>query len=108
MKANQTFSLPANSFELIDVEYIRPDRTIEIILVKPHGKNRNEKLVYLYNYEGYHFRIFSSLIELSNFLQGEDFEILAEFDKDEDVDKFLSTFSINCLYETKNLKSYAT
>jgi hypothetical protein len=81
-----------NSFQLIDVEYIRPDRTIEIILVKP--QDRNEKLVYLYNDHGIHFRIFPSFIELSNFLQGQKYEILAEFESERRVENFLFTLTI--------------
>lgn len=84
-----------NKIEAIQCEYINCAwRTIETILLIDKLNNDKQKVVYLYNYEGIHFRIFSSLIELSNFLQGEDYKILAEFDKDKDVDKFLSALSI--------------
>lgn len=95
MKTTQSsISLPTNSFHTVSTEYITNDRTIEIILVKPYDEKKDEIILYMYNYKGIHFRIFSSLIELSNFLKDEDYKIVVEFEEDEDVDKFLSTFSM--------------
>jgi hypothetical protein len=70
--------------------YLSPSRTIEILnLVKFEGINQ----IYIYNYEGKHFRVFENLIGLIQF-----FELRIEppvsFHSELDLDDFLDKPSI--------------
>lgn len=52
------------------MSYIRPDRTVETILLK---NGRNEHVCYVYNFEGVHYRFFKDLLSLVRFFDaGED------------------------------------
>ena len=53
-----------NSYKAIDVFYLRSDRTIETILVSNH---KAEKVLFVYNYQGWFFRVFDNLLDLMNF-----------------------------------------
>ena len=77
----------------IESHYITPCRTIETIYIKnPQGK---EKIVYVYNYEGYHYRVFGNVIELTNFLSGDDYNLMAEYSTDSGLDNFLAKIDVN-------------
>jgi hypothetical protein len=65
--------------------YLRPSRTIETLLIT-NGKR--QKTVYVYNYEGYHFRIFFSIQQITAFFDGH-FEPPASFDDELSLDDFL-------------------
>jgi len=71
-----------NKLITISTEYLRPSRTIEIINLVRYEESR---LVYVYNYEGTHYRVFFDLKSLIQF-----FESAAEskisFDSEEDLD----------------------
>lgn len=47
-----------NSYTAIDVSYLRSDRTIETVLVT---NAVTEKVFFVYNYEGYSFRVCENL-----------------------------------------------
>ena len=51
-----------NNINQIQVDYLRSNRTIETILLTDMIKSKIHKVVYVYNYEGYHFRIFENII----------------------------------------------
>lgn len=74
----------------ISTEYIRPSRTIEILNLVKLTKS---KMVYIYNYEGIHFRLFDTILGLIQF-----FELGTEpknsFDSEEDLDDYLGNFLI--------------
>ena len=53
-----------NSFKAIDVVYLHPDKTIETILV---SNSKTEKAFYVYNYQGWFFRVFDNLLDVANF-----------------------------------------
>ena len=74
----------------ITTEYLSPSRTIEILnLVWIEGS----KLVYVYNYEGKHFRFFDSMEGLIQFFEiGK--EAIALFSSEKDLDHFLDKFQI--------------
>ena len=55
-----------NSFETINQIYLRPSRTIEKIAVT---NSTNRKNFFLYNYEGYSYRVFKSEADLNHFLE---------------------------------------
>ena len=72
-----------NDINQIDIIYLTSSRTIETLLI-----GHTQKSVYVYNYEGYHFRLFLELRELIQFLQlGKEPQL--EFSNDEDLDDYL-------------------
>jgi len=54
-----------NDFQAIDVKYLRPSRTIETILLE---NETYRKVLYVYNYEGWHFQVFDTILDIINFL----------------------------------------
>ncbi len=78
-----------NNIEQVQVNYIRPNRTIETILLTDVNNADRKKIVYIYNYEGYHFRIFENIFEISNFINDEEYKVLKEYSTDRGVDNFL-------------------
>ena len=81
-----------NILQVIQVDYINyASRTLETIMLS--DKNNNiQKIVYVYNYEGVHFRIFDNILEVSKFLNGEKYTILKDYLKERYVDFFLEKF----------------
>lgn len=69
-------------------EYITPSRTIETITFK-----ENDNRLYIYNYDGTHFRLFREVLELIQF-----FEMGTEphyhFSDEADLDLFLKDYVI--------------
>ena len=77
-----------NKFSAIDTYYIRPDRTIDTLLLT--GTRNHTKLLYVFNYQGIHYRVFPDILELSKFLNNNgDYNVLAEFDDENELDNFL-------------------
>lgn len=74
-----------NTITLLDTNYLRPNRTIESILLT---RGEDTKLVFVYNYEGVHFRLFLSLIQMVDFLS-ERIEPSLCFGNDRDLDRVL-------------------
>ena len=75
-----------NSFTNIETEYIRPSRTIETVSV---SNTQIENLFYVYNYEGYLFRVFKSILSLIQFFEQEsDCELC--FNSETELDNFFS------------------
>ncbi len=72
-----------NKINQTDLHYIRSNRTIETI----HIKNI-DKVVYVYNYEGIHFRVFVEIIDLIHFFQF-GAEPKLDFSNEMDLDDFL-------------------
>ena len=78
-----------NTITILDVSYIRPDRTIETIFLRNY---RNEHICYVYNFEGVHYRFFKDLLSLVRFFDaGEDTKY--NFSKEETLDNFLIKYS---------------
>lgn len=76
-----------NTITQTNVYYISPSRTIETILIE-----NLYKTIYVYNYEGNHFRLFTELIELVNFFQfGKEskLDFLNELDLDDYILNYL-------------------
>lgn len=84
-----------NSVKQIEVSYLRSNRTVETILLTDLSDSSRQKIVYVYNYEGYHYRVFDNLIELTKFLNNSEFRILKEYLKDYWVCKFLEKYQFN-------------
>lgn len=79
-----------NNLNVIDTDYIRSSRTIETIIV---SNDLVSKVLFVYNYEGYSFRVFDSHIKLINFFinQNENFE---HFENEDDLDFFLANINL--------------
>ena len=75
-----------NTFKSIKTDYLRPSRTIETTIVSNGNKS---KTFYIYNYEGYSFRVFKSHLGLTNFFQDKS-ESDFHFSSNTELDNFLS------------------
>lgn len=71
------------------VEYISASKTIEILSLK-----NSDSLFYIYNHEGNHFRVFTELLSLINFLQF-GVEPKYTFSNDLELDDFISHYSFS-------------
>ena len=74
-----------NNFTVIDVSYLRPLRTIETILLK---KGSNQRILYVYNFEGIHFAVFSFIVDILNFFNNQ-FDPEIFFESESDLDNYL-------------------
>ncbi len=74
-----------NKITPLEVEYIRSSRTIETIEFSQGDKF---KILYIYNYEGIHYRLFGSLILLIQFFEL-GIEPNVSFDKETELDTYL-------------------
>ncbi|KAB2917272.1 MAG: hypothetical protein F9K23_05815 [Bacteroidetes bacterium] len=79
-----------NTFKAIEVDYLRPNKTVETILVSSNEKTSNKKILYVYNFEGLHFRLFENILDLFSFLANKSCSMLKEFSSDEELDNYLS------------------
>ena len=66
----------------IDTTYIRPSRTIETILTP------SKSVVFVYNYEGYHFRVFLDKKSMQTFFD-DGIDSSFGFDNETDLDNYL-------------------
>lgn len=80
-----------NSLHTLRTIYLRASRTIETILV---SNNIHSKHFYLYNYEGYSFRVFETKKEVSNFFNL-NVESKLHFDTEYTLDNYLSNIPIS-------------
>lgn len=79
-----------NSFNSLDIEYLRPSRTIESVIVS----NRvNSLIFFVYNYEGTSYRVFKNYFKLANFFKDKN-EADYHFDTEEELDEFLSIVNL--------------
>ena len=79
-----------NNFIYCQTEYLRPSRTIETVYM---SDGSNVRAFYIYNYEGYSFRVFESMVSLISFFESsvpEDYH----FDTEEELDCFLESISL--------------
>ncbi len=80
-----------NKVTTIQTDEIRfASRTLETILLT--NEDKKDKVVYLYNYDGTHFRIFENIFEVSNFLCNKPFILLKEYKNEIYVNKFLENY----------------
>jgi hypothetical protein len=84
----------------LSTEYLSPSRTIEILtLVTP----KESKLVFVFNFEGTHFRFFDSVLKLIDFFEkGKEPE--NSFTSEQELDKFLERYGLGEMSEVPNLK----
>lgn len=82
-----------NNIELLQTNYLRSNRTIDTVLLTDVKFKDRQTVVYVYNYEGYHFRIFEDVFEISNFLLNEEYKIVKEFSNEDTCYNYLSKFN---------------
>ena len=80
-----------NSIKTIDTEYLRSDRTIDTILVK---QGVLSKTLWVYNFEGIHFRVFERFLDVYYFLNYS-FEAKYQFNSEKEIDDFLLNFHLS-------------
>jgi hypothetical protein len=80
-----------NIFRILDINYLQSSKTLETILVKNDTK---ERVIYVYNYEGWHYRVFISLEEIINFFEDE-FEPHISFESEAKLDDFFLNLDLN-------------
>ena len=74
-----------NTIKQVEIKYIRPSRTIEKIEI---SNDISKSLCFVYNYNGYHFRLFESEMALNSFLKIGS-EPKFTFSSEEELDDFL-------------------
>jgi hypothetical protein len=79
-----------NTYQTVNTDYLRPSRTLETIVVSRSCKS---KVLYLYNYEGYSFRLFENLLDFVKFFQNK-VESDYHFNSENELDNFLKNGSI--------------
>lgn len=84
----------------LSTEYITPSRSIEILTLINQKESR---LVYVYNFEGTHFRLFDSILSLIAFFE-KGIEPKISFLTEEELDKFLERFGLGELSTELNIK----
>ena len=76
-----------NKIQPINVDYLRADRTIESVQLSNNGLS---KMVFIYNYEGVHYRVFDNIADAYDVASGEmSVPVIAEFEKESELDNFL-------------------
>lgn len=76
-----------NSFKAVETEYITSSRTLETIVV---SNTKSERVFYVYNYEGYSFRVFKTLVSLFNFFdEGKESDLY--FQEEFELDNYFSS-----------------
>ena len=79
-----------NIFTTVETVYLRASRTVDVILLKSfEGLSTKEAVLYIYNYEGIHYRIFKELNDFFNFLDGIDDKCVCEFDNETEMENYL-------------------
>lgn len=79
-----------NTIKAIHIDYLRPSRTIETILV---ANQQLSQVFFVYNYEGTSYRVFKHHLDLINFFQDKA-ECDFEFGTEEALDWFLENVKI--------------
>ena len=80
-----------NNVTCVEVDYLRSSRTIETILLENSSKKR---IVYIYNYEGWHFRVFNNIIQVLDFFDDK-FEPEFSFEDEVELGKYLENLDLN-------------
>lgn len=82
-----------NKYTAINVSYLRPSRTLETILLE----NKNEKrIVFVFNYDGVHFRIFNFINEILQFFNDE-LEPEVSFETEEELNSYLANLNLETI-----------
>lgn len=82
-----------NTFSTIDTTYLKPNRTIDTILL---SNSNNQRVLWVYNYEGKHFRVFHNVQDVAGFLSN-NFEPIINFENEVELDEFLTNVNLSTL-----------
>jgi len=82
-----------NTFTSINTQYLRSSRTIETVEV---CNSKTKKLFYIYNYEGYSFRIFDNVLDLIGFFEFNSNKYL-HFETEQELNNFFSKLNLSHL-----------
>ena len=82
-----------NTFQSIDISYLRANRTIETILLK---NGTTEKVLYTYNFEGTHYRVFENIGDILHFFEDK-FDPKVSFDNETDLDNYLNCMDLETI-----------
>jgi hypothetical protein len=80
-----TYIHKMNDIRILKTIEMRTSRTLDILLI---SYNKKQKILFLYNYEGIHYRLFDNKIEVRKFFNCEE-SIFLDFDCDEILDSYL-------------------
>jgi len=75
----------------LDTNYLRSSRTVETILVSDF---KTERIFYVYNYEGYSFRVFETILNLMDFFCGNT-DTNLHFENELELDDFFINAKLN-------------
>lgn len=76
-----------NTIDNCEVDYIRANRTLETISFK-----NTDRFIYVYNFEGKHYRVFTAMTDLIAFFQyGK--EAKHSFIKEYQLDEFIARYT---------------
>ena len=76
-----------NTITQTDVNYLRPNRTMETLLIE---NSDTIKTVFIYNYEGVHFRVFENQKEAGKFINCDsNAKTITEFIDENELDSYL-------------------
>lgn len=79
-----------NFLTTIETVYIKANKTIDITLVSCFKElNIKQTVLYIYNYEGIHYRVFKKLNDFLNLLHGDSDNCLCEFDNETEMENYL-------------------
>lgn len=93
-------TLEMNKILPLATEYITPSRSIEILTLI---HQQDSRLVYVYNFEGTHFRFFDSVLGLIAFFE-KGIEPEVSFSSETELEKFLEGFGLGELSKEPNIK----
>ncbi len=79
-----------NTIQTLKTDYLRSNRSIDTIKIFNPSRS---KLFWLYNYEGWHFRVFESKQEMHEFFAN-DIEPKISFNEEVQLDNFLLNLTI--------------
>jgi len=80
-----------NILNTIESIHLRASRSLDVTLIQnSNGKRINQQLIYIYNYEGVHYRVFKTLNDFFNFIDNLDDNCICEFDNETEMENYLT------------------
>lgn len=80
-----------NILNTIESIHFRSNRSLDLTMISNHNREKlSQTLVYIYNYEGIHYRIFATLTDYLNFLNNMGDNCICEFDSETKMENYLT------------------
>jgi hypothetical protein len=80
-----------NKIDAIQIDYIISSRTIESILVSNQKVN---KIYFIYNFEGIHFRLFDNTLDLLEFFDNQSDNFI-DFNTENELENYLENIDLH-------------